>query len=258
MGASPATGGIVAAKRFTDTGKWDKAWFRKLSPVMKCAWSFLCDRCDHAGIWDIDEAALEFFIGQPLSIDEMAHAFGDRFSRIASDKIIIEGFIDFQYGELNPESRVHKSVIQKLQKQGLSKGYPKSLETLKDKDKEKDKNKAKAFLEKGSGEKPFKPDLEPIYARYPRKEGKSRGLTILKASIKTPADAMDADRALTNFLAHLKRSKVESEFIPHFKTWAGSWRDWLDPNAGTVDAGMRKKTTLEILEEMDRAEQDAG
>ena len=65
------------------------------------------------------------------------------------DKWFIPDFIDFQYGELNPNSNVHKSVISLLQRYNLE-GYVKGLQTLpntvQDKDKAivKDKVKAKA------------------------------------------------------------------------------------------------------------------
>ena len=52
------------AKRFIDTKIWDKAWFRKLTPKNKLIWIYLLTRCDHAGIWDADWEAAEFFIGE--------------------------------------------------------------------------------------------------------------------------------------------------------------------------------------------------
>lgn len=215
---------------------------------MRCVWIFLCDRCDHAGIWEIDEEALEFYTSADTSIGEIIEIFGDKIQRVGKTKLLVAGFIDFQYGELNPESRVHKSVLHRLEKEGLSKGYLKSFQTLKDKDKDKDKDKAKDSLKEGSGEKTFKPDLAAIYARYPRKEGKSKGLDKLKASIKGSADYLECLTAIDNFLAHLKRSGTEAEFIPHFKTWAGSWRDWLDPDHGKAECFAAKVPTLDDLD----------
>lgn len=219
------------AKRFTDTGKWDKAWFRRLDPTLKCAWIYLCDRCDHAGVWEIDEDALEFFVGRTIPLDRLVAAFGEKVRRVG-DKLVLGGFADFQYGDLNPENRVHKSVLNRLEKLSQNKDLLSPLEGAKDKDTDKDKDK---FLRGGVGEIKFKPDLDSIYARYPRKEGKSRGIAILKASVKGPADFVECNTALDNFLAHHKRKGTEAEFLPHFKTWAGSWRDWLDPDTGQAE-----------------------
>jgi hypothetical protein len=95
----------------------------------------------------------------------------------------------------------------------------------------------------------FKPDLEAIYARYPRKEGKSIGLKKLNAALKTESDFQDCMRALTHFLAHHKRQQTSAEYVPYFKSWATEWRDWLDPNHGkTTELFGRIKTQLADLE----------
>lgn len=142
-------GGVVA-KRFTDTSKWDKSWFRKLTPELKCAWFFLCDKCDHAGIWDIDEDAFGYFVGVDMTIEYLIESMGGRIKKHGNDKLIIKSFIDFQYGTLNPKNRVHLSVINKLEKEGaykplndLSEG---AKDTYKDKYKEKEKEKESPLI----------------------------------------------------------------------------------------------------------------
>lgn len=37
------------ALRFTDTNKWNDAWFSQLKPLEKLLWNYLCDNCDIAG-----------------------------------------------------------------------------------------------------------------------------------------------------------------------------------------------------------------
>lgn len=127
------------AKRFTDTAKWDKGWFRRLSPKMKCAWEYITDRCDHAGVWDLDFETLSFFVGEDVCLEEALTAFGSR-ACLADDetKLVIPGFVEFQYGHLNPENRVHKSVLQRLEKIGAQKPLRSTSEGAKDKDKETD------------------------------------------------------------------------------------------------------------------------
>lgn len=134
------------AKRFTDTEKWSHAWFRKLSPKMKCAWIYLCDKCDHAGIWTSDFESLSFHVGEDVTEKELLEVFAEKITRIKSDKFLLQAFIDFQYGPLNPVNRVHQSVISRLEKEGLKdlkKDLISPLKWAKDKDKDKDKEKDK-------------------------------------------------------------------------------------------------------------------
>ncbi len=129
------------SKRFTDTAKWDQAWFRKLSPEMKCVWSFLCDRCDHAGVWEIDIESMSFFIGKEITMHDIQNVFGDKIEVFSETKILIQAFVDFQYGALNPDNRVHQSVISRLEKLGPYKPLKSPLKGAKDKDKDKEKEK---------------------------------------------------------------------------------------------------------------------
>jgi len=135
------------AKRLTDTSIWDKAWFRKLTPRMKEAWRYLCDRCDHAGVWDIDYDAITFNVGEPVSWADIEKSFGSRVKIIAHDKLLITGFIEFQYKtkieNLNPDNRVHFSVIQRLSSLGVCKPLTSPMQGCKDKDKDKDTVKEK-------------------------------------------------------------------------------------------------------------------
>jgi hypothetical protein len=129
------------AKRFTDTGKWAKASFRRLTPEMKCVWLYLCDACDHAGIWDVDLDLLGFQLGHQFTAQEIVVGLGDRIQPLSPTKWFIPGFIEFQYGELNPENKVHRSVIHKLKV--MKEGLPSPLEASKEKDQHQDKEKEK-------------------------------------------------------------------------------------------------------------------
>lgn len=108
------------AKRFTDTEKWKKRWFRELSPKMKCAWSYLCDMCDHAGIWEEDFDLMKTFIGCEVTAEEIEKTFPGRIMRLKnagemySGKWLIVGFISFQYKELKSTNKVHISVRDRI------------------------------------------------------------------------------------------------------------------------------------------------
>jgi len=145
------------ANRFTDSRKWDDPWFRKLPCKYKAFFIFLLDKCDHAGIWKIDFESAEFHIGEKLDKNEILGIMNSRIIEL-KEKWFIPKFINFQYQvssitELNPENRVHKSVIELLKKEGALKGLKLPLQGCKDKDmdmvKDKDKDKDDKGVVKG-------------------------------------------------------------------------------------------------------------
>ena len=148
------------AKRFTDTAKWDKASFQELSPKMKLVWIFLCDKCDHAGVWDINLNLMSFQIGFKVTLAEIVNAFDGKIEVRGDTKLFVPDFVEFQYGKLNPDNRVHQSVLSRLEKLAPSKAHISPLQGDKDKeqDKDKDKNKDKeeeSELKKKSVENEF-------------------------------------------------------------------------------------------------------
>ena len=108
------------AKRFTDNGKWKKRFFKTLSPKYKLLWIYILDDCDHAGIWEVDMEVAQLRIGEPLEEQKALELFNGNLVVIkGGDKWFIPDFITFQYGELNPNSRVHKSVLDLLEKNAI-------------------------------------------------------------------------------------------------------------------------------------------
>tara|TARA_R100000734_G_C3319284_1_gene114946 strand:- start:4332 stop:4994 length:663 start_codon:yes stop_codon:yes gene_type:complete len=139
------------AKRMTDTDKWKKRFVRELSPQHKLLWFYILDDCNHAGIWEVDLEVASIRVGFDLSHNHLPSSFGEKvISFDNGDKWFIPDFIDFQYGELNPNSNVHKSVIQLLERYNLE-GYVKGSQTLPNTVQDKDivivkeKSKAKRF-----------------------------------------------------------------------------------------------------------------
>lgn len=150
------------SKRFTDTRKHRKRWYRELPLKLKVAWDILCNECDHAGVWDIDWPTLSHFVGQNVTEQECKDSFGDKVMFLPDDKLFLPGFVEFQYGHnfeslrnLPKHNRVQKSVIERLIKVGVYEPLPNTsltlCETFSDsvsgsltrKDKDKDKNKEK-------------------------------------------------------------------------------------------------------------------
>lgn len=131
------------AKRFTDTEKFSDKWYRKLSLLHKVVWEYLLAECNHAGILEnFDLEMMSFKIGAEVTQEDLK-VFEGRIIFISDDVLFIPKFIEFQYGELNPQSKVHASVLKELEKYSidtLSIGLNKSIETLKDKNKNKNKD----------------------------------------------------------------------------------------------------------------------
>lgn len=121
------------AKRLSDSGIWDKQWFRLLAPEIKCVWKYLTDRCNYAGIWEVDWEMIQIYIGgKPVKKNEILKVFGKKIVIIDNEKKwFMPGFIDFQYGLLKENNRVHCSVIQILKKEGLWKIYQEGIKEKK-------------------------------------------------------------------------------------------------------------------------------
>lgn len=127
----------------------------------KLLWLYILDECNHAGIWEVDFDIAEIKIGEKLDkktalkfLDGKIIVFDEE------EKWFIPDFIDIQYVELNYLNRVHKSVIDILNKYKLIdkefKPLARTLQGRKDKDMVKDKDKDK---EKGDVIFPFDSDL---------------------------------------------------------------------------------------------------
>ena len=143
------------SKRFTDTDIWSKEWFQQLKPTEKCLWFYLKDKCDNAGVWSINKPLAEFQINSKINWEKALSSFGDRCVIIQENKLLLTGFIDFQYGTLSEGCKPHKPIFVLLEKYGLTypfkgypEGYPKGIDTLQEKEKEKDKEKETKVLEK--------------------------------------------------------------------------------------------------------------
>jgi uncharacterized phage protein (TIGR02220 family) len=121
------------SKRFTDSEKWKKAWFRKLTPAHKCLWVYICDNCSIAGIWDVDFELAQVFIGEVINTEEAKEVFKKQFCELNDgSKWFIKDFIVFQYGELKDNNNLHKAVITGLKNSGVYEGYMRGITGGKD------------------------------------------------------------------------------------------------------------------------------
>lgn len=142
-------------KRFVASELWDKAWFRKLPPRLKCLWFYMIQRCDCAGVWEGDLALASFHIGSKVSEADLT-IFGNRLEKLPSGKIWLNTFLIYQYVTLSHGCPAHKPVFESIERNKLEdrltlslydrlmdRGQEKEKDKEKDKDKDKDKDKNK-------------------------------------------------------------------------------------------------------------------
>ena len=112
------------AKRFTDTDKWKKSWFRKLNSELKLLFFYVVDNCNHAGIFEADWDLIEFMTGNKYTESDMKELAGFEFKKIDSTTYFLLDFVLFQQNissleDLNEKNNSHKSIISELKKKGL-------------------------------------------------------------------------------------------------------------------------------------------
>lgn len=86
--------------------------------------------------------------------------------------------------------------------------------------------------------------FDEIYALYPKKMGKSQGMRSASAQIKTMKDMDQLHLAVMNYTAHVIREETEKQYILYFSTFMHQWKDWLEPDIGSV---MTVKVNLDGL-----------
>lgn len=132
------------AKRFTDTELWDKEWFMKLSPKLKCLVKLVRDKADLAGVWSPNWVLANSYIGEEVSEKELLNIDeGNQFAKLENGKIICVDFIQFQYGKLSPASPVHRKIISILATHKIDYQYPINRVQEEDKEEEEEKEKEK-------------------------------------------------------------------------------------------------------------------
>lgn len=232
------------AKRFTDTDKWKRPWFRNLNQKARWVWLYLLDNCDNTGVWIADYALASFQLGFTLNEKNLTEWLGEKLVRVSEDKFFIPSFVEFQYGELNPGNNAHKPVIKLLEKLGPIKLLNSPYLGAQDKDKDKDQTKDKDNT---------KFDFEKIYAMYPRKEGKADGIAVLQKTITSLKEYEDLEIATKNYARRCEIKKTDPDYIKLFSSFIGpaklpkwkEWIDWVDDKKASDESLLRKYEAIE-------------
>ena len=144
------------SKRFHDTDIWDEDWYLDMPLEYRSFWGYVCDKCDHAGIWRPNVRRFNADIEKAIDLDTSLTFFNtdkERIIPLESGHWMIADFVPFQYGKnLNLNNRVHLSVFNRLKdlevnlgsirglnevKLGSSRPQVEVKEGVKDKDKDK-------------------------------------------------------------------------------------------------------------------------
>ncbi len=117
------------AKRFIDTNLFDDPWFMELPLPAKVLWLYSITKCNHAGIFELNEKLCGFQTGIGKSLATVRQQLGNRWVTLECGKIFIPSFVAFQYPKgIRENVLVQNSVKKELEKYGL---WDKELGTVK-------------------------------------------------------------------------------------------------------------------------------
>ncbi len=223
------------AKRFTDTGKWRKAWFRSLPIKAKLVWLFLCDEAEFHGVVKIDWELASFQIGFTITPDDLRSWFGDRIHFIDQWNILIVPFYEFQYGTGKSNWTAKIRAKDRLESLGFSITdnhviIPKGDRPPTEGGESPVSGTTGLGIDigigigKGIGKESSKSkfDFELAYSHYPRKIGKSKAFAVLAKTIKTDEQFASLVQAIQNFALKCTNEQTDEKFIPHFNNFIGS------------------------------------
>jgi hypothetical protein len=90
--------------------------------------------------------------------------------------------------------------------------------------------------------------IEKIYKSfYPRKAGKTKGVQKLSKEIKSDNDILLLEKSVKNYAKSVKG--YEEQYIKHFSTFAGEWKDYIDVDKPETKEEKQKRILQKIVEE---------
>jgi hypothetical protein len=123
------------SKRFHDTDIWDEDWYLDMPLEYRSFWGYVCDKCDHAGIWRPNLRRFNSDIENKIDLDTALTFFNtnkERMIPLESGHWMIAEFVPFQYGKnLNLNNRVHLSVFNRLKDLEVNLGSIRGLNEVK-------------------------------------------------------------------------------------------------------------------------------
>jgi hypothetical protein len=108
-------------KRWVETMRWEDSWFGNLRPEFKLLYCYLCDRCDNAGVWNVNKPLADKYIGLALTWDRVIPEMDGRIIELAGGKRwFLVKFLEFQYAPgFNPNIPAHQQAKKLLISYGI-------------------------------------------------------------------------------------------------------------------------------------------
>lgn len=106
-------------KRLTISGKWGEVWFMNLSPQAKLIYLYILDNCDFIGVYEYNEVLMNVQIGfsNKVNIREHIEKLESKIEWFRDgQKLWVVNYIKEQYGVLNNNSSIHRSVLNELKR----------------------------------------------------------------------------------------------------------------------------------------------
>ena len=89
-------------------------------------------------------------------------------------------------------------------------------------------NKKTVKVVRPSQKSEFESEFERIYSVYPKKRGKTKGISKLKSIIKTTKQLNEFEIAMNNYISEIKSNRTEMKFIKNFDTFVNNYQDFLE------------------------------
>lgn len=92
-------------------------------------------------------------------------------------------------------------------------------------------------------------DFESIYKDFPRKEGKSRGISACETQIKTKDDFLALIKAVQKYKDLCESERREKKHIKMFSSFMNElvWRDYIDEDVGTSSIQLKENNVYSLL-----------
>jgi len=118
-------------KRYTDCDIWEDDFFQRLSPTYKLLWFYICNKCDHAGIWKPSTVNFTATTKLRVRLDRFLAAVNRGKERVVvldNGRWYLANFCQFQYtaadrvtkSGMNVKNSVHLSALRILNKNGIA------------------------------------------------------------------------------------------------------------------------------------------
>jgi len=89
-------------------------------------------------------------------------------------------------------------------------------------------NTSSSSSSSSSNIKIYKKYFESFWKKYPKKDGKKMAEKHFLSSVKNEEDFKNINKALNNYLYHIKSNKLSPQFIKNGSTWFFNWEDWIN------------------------------